>query len=92
MICSALTFAADMFAGDTEVEMKNRRRNEMVGNVCWVVFGKRVLGFYIEEGKRGNGITEWPGNVWQREFLRTVITDWARPGNLGNDARKWYRR
>jgi hypothetical protein len=64
MICSALVFAADMFAGDTEVEMKNRRRNEMVGNVCGVDFGKGFLWFYIEEGKRGNGFNEWPGNVW----------------------------
>jgi hypothetical protein len=53
MICSALTFAADMFAGDAEGEMKNRRRNEMVGNVCGGIFGKRVLGFYIEEGEEG---------------------------------------
>jgi hypothetical protein len=45
--------AADMFAGDAEGEMKNRRRNEMVGNVCGGIFGKRVLGFYIEEGEEG---------------------------------------
>ena len=32
MICSALVFAADICAGLTEVEVKNRRRNEMVGN------------------------------------------------------------
>ena len=35
MICSALVFAAAMFAGVTEVEVKNRRRKEMVGNVLW---------------------------------------------------------
>ncbi len=33
MICSALVFAAAMLAGVTEVEVKNRRRNEMLGNV-----------------------------------------------------------
>jgi hypothetical protein len=32
IICSAFIFAADMFAGVTEVELKKRRRNEMVGN------------------------------------------------------------
>lgn len=32
MLC-ALTFAADMAAGLTEVEEKNLRRNEMLGNV-----------------------------------------------------------
>jgi hypothetical protein len=35
MICSALVFAAVMFAGLTEVERKKRRRNEMLGNVFW---------------------------------------------------------
>jgi hypothetical protein len=39
MICSALVFAAVMFAGVTEVEVKNRRRKEMVGNVFRVVLG-----------------------------------------------------
>jgi hypothetical protein len=26
------------------------------------------------------------------EFLRRMITDWARPETLRNDARKWCRR
>ena len=43
MICSALVFAAAMFAGVTEVEMKNRRRNEMLGNVFWGRLGNGVL-------------------------------------------------
>ena len=47
MICSALVFAADMFAGLTEGERKNRRRNEMVGNVFGVVLGRRVLWFLM---------------------------------------------
>jgi hypothetical protein len=36
MLC-ALTFAADMAAGLTEVEEKNLRRNEMLGNVVVVL-------------------------------------------------------
>ena len=43
MICSALVFAAAMFAGLTEVEVKNRRRKEMVGNVFWGRLGNGVL-------------------------------------------------
>lgn len=33
MICSALVFAADICAGLTDVEVKNLRRKEMMGNV-----------------------------------------------------------
>jgi hypothetical protein len=52
MICSALVFAADMFAGVTEVEVKNRRRNEMVGNGFGVMLGRGVLWFpYIRDGE-----------------------------------------
>lgn len=52
MICSALVFAADMFAGLTEVEAKRRRRNEMLGNCFVGCRGERGLMVLIE--KRGN--------------------------------------
>jgi hypothetical protein len=57
MICSALVFAADMFAGLTEVEVKNRRRNEMVGNCFGGCLGKGgfALFKYGGGGARGKG-------------------------------------
>lgn len=71
MLC-ALVFAADMAAGLTEVQVKNRRRNEMVGNCMRVVFGKR--GYYFLEETTAfysiclKGMFEWK---------RIAITDWA---------------
>ena len=51
MIFWALVFAADMFAGVTVVEVKNRRKNEMVGK--WYVLYLGRMCSVVELGRRG---------------------------------------
>jgi hypothetical protein len=60
MMFWALVFAADMVAGLTDVEVKNLRRNEMVGNCLCVtdrmmflyMVGRRGKAFYMIRGER----------------------------------------
>jgi hypothetical protein len=77
MICSALVFAADMFAGLTEVEVKNRRRNEMVGNCFGGCLGKGGFAFFKYGG--GEAIPQWilyeSGMESESVFLRRVLSD-----------------
>jgi len=48
IISWAFTFAADMFAAVTDVEVKNRRRKEMMGN-CFDGFSGIWLLLYLQE-------------------------------------------
>lgn len=54
MMFWALVLAADMFAGLTEVEVKKRRRNEMLGNWYMISLGR---GGCFVCGRRG-GVTK----------------------------------
>jgi hypothetical protein len=81
MICSALVFAAAMFAGLTEVEVKNRRRNEMLGNVIKVVLG---MG-YCDCFYRGGGQLHSSKLKLVANRVVIVITDWARSGMTQED-------
>lgn len=40
-----------MFAGLMEGEVKNRRRNEMLGNVVWGRRGRKLFILYVKEGQ-----------------------------------------